>query len=90
MVVHVPADSIQSGVPAGNRSGRLYVTERAYEITVPADSGGQGEQAWARMQFHFEIDRYSGMGTLEVGEKRYGETAEFPIRCDPGPQSPRF
>lgn len=84
MVVHVPADSIRIGVPPGNRIGRADISERTYEIIVPADSGGEGKGAWNRMQFSFEIDRFTGTGKLNIGEEKYGETALFPLRCEHG------
>jgi hypothetical protein len=88
MLVHVPDDSVRIGVPPGNRRGRVAVTERAYSITIPADSGGTGEKAWSRMQFAFEIDRYAGTGRLRIGEERYGEVPSFDLRCQKGPASP--
>lgn len=90
MVVHVPAESIKQGTPAGNRRGSVLTSERAYEVTIPSDSGGQGEQRWVRLQFRFRIDRYTGAGTLTIGEKQHGEVLQTPIRCDPGPAVPRF
>ena len=67
MVVHVPAESVRNGVPEGGRLGRVVTSERAYEITIPADSGGLGTKAWSRMQFSFQIDRFTSKGTLEIG-----------------------
>jgi hypothetical protein len=90
MVVYVPAKSIRQGTPAGNRRGTVLVNERAYEVTIPSDSGGQGEQRWARLQFQFVIDRYTGLGTLTIGEKQRGDVIETPIRCEPGAKSPRL
>ena len=88
MIVHVPTDSIKNGVPPGNRRGRLVLSERTYEVVIPADSGGQGQQAWGRMQFAFEIDRFTKRGTLSIGEEKYGEVPKFDIRCEAGPESP--
>jgi hypothetical protein len=90
MIVHVPPDSINIGVPPGNRRGRLVASERMYEVVIPADSGGQGQQAWSRMQFAFEIDRFTNNGILAIGEERYGEVPKYQIRCEPGPESPRL
>ena len=90
MIVHVPTDSINIGVPPGNRRGRLVASERTYQVVIPADSGGQGQQAWSRMQFAFEIDRFTNNGTLAIGEERYGEVPKYQIRCEAGPQSPRL
>lgn len=90
MVVHVPTESIDSGVPAGNRAGTLLVSDRAYDVTIPSDSGGQGDQRWGRMQFQFEIDRYTGVGTLWIGEAKYGERAKTPLMCEAGSNGPRF
>ncbi|MBI4445610.1 MAG: hypothetical protein HY645_06835 [Acidobacteria bacterium] len=91
MIVDVPTDSINIGVPPGNRRGRLVAaSERTYEVVIPADSGGQGQQAWSRMQFAFEIDRFTNNGTLAIGEERYGEVPKYQIRCEAGPRSPRF
>lgn len=90
MVVHVPAESIRGGVPEGNRKGRVLASERAYEVTIPADSGGQGAEAWSRLQFTFEVDRFTGMGTVELGERKYGETLRIPIRCEVGQQTPKL
>ena len=89
-VVHVPTESIRLGVPPGNRVGSLHVSDRAYEVIIPSDSGGQGEEAWARLQFSFEIDRYTGSGTLEIGERDRGEVVEIPISCHSGSASPRL
>jgi hypothetical protein len=83
MIVHVPADSLALGVPSGNRLGDLLASERGYSITIP-------ETAWARMQSAFEIDRYSGSGTLKIGEERYGEVAVFKLRCTKGSSSPEL
>jgi len=90
MVVHVPTDSIDRGVPAGNRAGTLHVSDRAYDITIPGDSGGQGDQRWVRMQFQFDIDRYTGVGTLWIGEEKHGERAKTPLRCEPRSNGPQF
>jgi len=90
MIVHVPSDPINIGVPPGNRRGRLVTSERTYEVVIPADSGGQGQQAWSRMQFAFEVDRFTNNGTLAIGEDRYGEVPKYQIRCEPGPESQRL
>jgi hypothetical protein len=90
MVVHVPAESIARGTPTGNRNGTAAISDRAYEITFPGDSGGTGDQSWVRLQFQFEIDRYTGVGTLSIGEEKYGERAITQLRCEPGPHSPRL
>ncbi len=90
MIVHVPAESIRSGVPEENRAGRVHVSERAYEVTIPADSGVDGAQAWSRMQFSFEVDRFTGVGKAELGERRYGETLQIPVHCDAGTQRPKL
>lgn len=90
MIVHVPSDSINRGVPPGNRRGRLVASERTYEVIIPADSGGQGQQAWSRMQFAFEIDRFTNDGILAIGEERYGEVPKYQIRCEVGPEQPRL
>jgi hypothetical protein len=74
MVVHVPDESLRQGVPAGNRRGTLTISGRAYSAMIPGD-------AWGRMRFTFEIDRVTGNGLLEIAEKRYGETARYPLRC---------
>ena len=87
-VVDVPEESIQIGVPAGNRKGTVNISERLYKIVIPADSGGDGEQRWGRMQFSFEIDRFTAQGTLEIGEARYGPTADYQLRCETGPSEP--
>ena len=89
MIVHVPTGSINIGVPTGNRRGRLLASERTYEVIIPADSGGEGQHA-CRMQFAFEIDRFTNNGILAIGEERYGEVAKYQIRCEPGPESTRF
>jgi hypothetical protein len=88
MVVQVPTDSIDRGVPPGNRAGIVLVSDRAYEVTIPGDSGGQGDQGWVRMQYRFEIDRYTGVGTLWIGEEKHGERARTPLHCEAstGPQ----
>lgn len=88
LVVHVPQESIDRGTPAGNRLGTALVSDRAYEITIPGDSGGQGERAWSRLKFQFEIDRYSGNGTLWIGEERDGERVIRSIRCKAGEGTP--
>lgn len=90
MVVHVPSDSIARGTPVGSRSGSVLVSERAYDVTIPSDSGGQGDQAWVRLQFQFEIDRYTGQGTLWIGEERTGERSRTPLSCEAVPGSPRI
>jgi hypothetical protein len=90
LVVHVPQESIDRGTPAGNRRGSALVSDRAYEITIPGDSGGQGEQVWSRLKFQFEIDRYSGTGTLWIGEEEHGERAARPIRCRAEDGTPRL
>lgn len=90
LVVHVPQESIDRGTPARNRLGTALVSDRAYEITIPGDSGGQGEQAWSRLKFQFEIDRYSGNGTLWIGEERDGERPIRSIRCTAGEGTPRL
>lgn len=90
MVAHVPADSIDQGVPAGNRVGTVLVSDRAYEVTIPGDSGGQGGRRWVRLQFQFEIDRYTGVGTLRIGEEEYGERTTTPILCKAQSNGPRF
>jgi uncharacterized RDD family membrane protein YckC len=91
MVVHVANESIRRGVPPGNRIGSLDVSERAYSVLIPADSGQLGTpSAWGRMQFAFEIDRFTGLGKLEIGEEKYGETLKFPLRCLAGQASPRL
>ena len=91
LVVHVPAESVRDGVPKGNRLGRVHVTERAYEVIIPADSGDKEKgESWARMQLAFEIDRFTGLGTVEWGERKYGETIDTPVRCQAGPESPRI
>jgi len=90
MIVHVPADSVRRGTPEGNRSGRVHVSERAYEVTIPADSGGEGAEAWSRMQFTFEVDRFTGAGTAELGERKYGETLQIPVQCEAETQGPNL
>lgn len=37
LLVHVPQDSIERGTPSGSRIGRALVSDRAYDITIPAD-----------------------------------------------------
>ena len=90
MVVHVPADSRGRGVPAGNRAGTVLVSDSAYDVTIPGDSSGPGDQAWVRLRFQFEIERNTGVGTLWIGEEKYGERARTPIRCEAGSNRPRF
>jgi hypothetical protein len=90
MVVHVPAESIARGTPQGNRRGTAMISERAYEITIPGDSGGTGVQGWVRLEFQFEIDRYTGLGTLGIGEAKHGERAITQLRCQAGPKSPQL
>jgi hypothetical protein len=85
LVIHVPAESIRSGTPAGNRSGRVLVSERTYEVTIPAESGGTGKDPWFRARLVFEIDRFTGMGTVEVGDRNPSENVKpllYPIRCE--------
>jgi hypothetical protein len=76
MIVHVPAESVRRGEPE-NRLGRVHASERAYEVTIPADSGGEGADAWSRMQFSFEIDRFTGVGTAKLTD-----TLHIPIHCE--------
>ena len=90
MIVHVPSDSIARGTPAGNRHGTAVTSDRAYEITIPGDSGGTGDQSWVRLQFQFEVDRYTGAGTLWIGEEKHGERAVTKLRCELGSNSPRL
>ena len=60
------------GVPPGNRTGKLFTNDRTYVVTVPSDSGGEGDDTWFRMAFRFEIDRYTGTGTMTFGERADG------------------
>ena len=90
MVVHVPAESLGHGVPAGNRTGRLVVSERAYEMTFPGDSGGVGDQAWVRLQFQFEIDRYTATGTMWIGEGSILDRSATAITCEVASNAPRM
>ena len=90
MVVHVPAESIAGGTPAGNRLGTALISERAYDITIPSDSGGSGSESWVRLQFQFEIDRYTGLGTLWIGEEKHGERPMTKLSCESGRSSPRL
>ena len=85
LVVHAPFESIPSGAPAGNRAGQVMVNERAYEVTIPAESGGAGGDAWFRARLAFAIDRFTGTGTVELGEEspaRNLKPLQFPIRCE--------
>ena len=88
MIVHVPEESVRIGVPAGNRRGHVVTSERAYSIMIPADSGGSGDNAWVRLQFAFEIDRYSKSGVLQIGKRQFGDTLSYNLRCEPGPAAP--
>ena len=90
MIVHVPKESVDRGVAPGNRKGTLHSTERAYEIDIPADAGGSGDQSWLRMRFALSLDRFTGQGTLEIGESRYGEVAKIPVQCSAAQQKPLF
>lgn len=82
MAVHVPAESTARGVPTRHRRGSLLVGERAYEVTIPGDAAGKGDQPWDRLRFQFEIDRHTGVGTLSTGNDQYANIASFPIRCE--------
>jgi hypothetical protein len=85
LVVHASFESIGSGAPAGNRTGHVLVSERAYEVTIPGESGGAGSDAWFRARLAFAIDRFTGMGTVELGEESPAQNLkplEFPIRCE--------
>jgi hypothetical protein len=85
LVVHPPFESIPSGAPAGNRTGHVTASERAYEVTIPGESGGAGSGAWFRARLAFAIDRFTGMGTVELGEAKSAQhlkPLQYPIRCE--------
>lgn len=87
MVVHVPADSVAAGVPAGSRRGILLTSERQYDVEIPVDEGGSGKDSWFRPSFNFEIDRFSGAGAVRIAGK------DAPVRgvqCAPVSDKPKI
>ena len=76
--------------PPRQRLGHVRVRGGMYDILIPADSGGEGANAWDRMQFTFQISQFNGSGVLHmIGERNRETVTSFPIQCEPPRAKPR-
>ena len=61
----VPYDFAR-GIWPNIRSPLVWDPSAVYTYLTSSDSGGEGDQAWFRLRFSFEIDRYTMTGTLKI------------------------